>query len=183
MQRPGVVRPPPSPHGGTMHRRLLSTLLGASAAIALVATGCSDNSAADTNNAGAQTTSTTAPTAEANAWAVDYTGGTTGAADSSKPPVVIGYVNQEGGVPAFPEATAGTKAAVEYVNTELGGIDGHPLELKTCLVQAAEDGQKCGTEMVNDPNVKLVLTGVLTVGNDSLYKILVPKLPVIVGNP
>ena len=86
-------------------------------------------------------------------------------------------------MPAFPEATAGTEAAVEYVNRELGGIGGHPLQLKTCAVQAEEDGQKCGTEMVNDTNVRAVLTGVLTAGNDSLYKVVVPKLPVIVGNP
>ena len=92
-------------------------------------------------------------------------------------------MNQEGGVPAFPEATAGTDAAVDYVNRELGGIGGHPLQLKTCAIQAEEDGQKCGTEMVNDTNVRAVLTGVLTAGNDSLYKVVVPKLPVVVGNP
>ena len=121
--------------------------------------------------------------AQSNQWALDYTGGRAGPADDTLEPIVIGYVNQEGSVPAFPEATAGTEAAVEYVNRELGGIGGHPLQLKTCAVQAEEDGQKCGTEMVNDAKVQVVLTGVLTAGNDSLYKVVVPKLPVIVGNP
>src|SRR5436189_213425 len=44
-------------------------------------------------------------------------------------------------------------------------------------------GHRCGTEMVNDTKVKAVLSGVLIVGGESLYKVVVPKLPVIVGNP
>ena len=58
-------------------------------------------------------------------------------------------------MPSFPEATAGIEAAVEYVNAELGGVDGHPIELATCLVQAEEDGQRCATEMVNDDDVSV----------------------------
>ena len=52
------------------------------------------------------------PRAVTNEWALAYTGGTEGPADESLEPVVIGYVNQEGGVPAFPEATIGLDAAV-----------------------------------------------------------------------
>jgi branched-chain amino acid transport system substrate-binding protein len=118
-----------------------------------------------------------------NDWALGYTGGRAARADDSLAPVVIGYVNQEGGVPAFPEATAGAEAAVAYVNSELGGVSGHRLVLKKCVVQAEEDGQKCGTEMVNDPAVRAVLTGVLTAGGDSLYKVVANRLPVLVGNP
>ena len=56
-----------------------------------------------------------------NDWALAYTGGTAGKADQSKSPVVIGYVNQQGGVPAFPEATQGLDAAVKYVNASSAG--------------------------------------------------------------
>ncbi len=172
-----------------MHRRRSFSAITALASLALVAGACTEStSSAPTATTAASAAATDAATAttepaQSNQWALDYTGGRAGPADDTLEPIVIGYVNQEGSVPAFPEATAGTEAAVEYVNRELGGIGGHPLQLKTCAVQAEEDGQKCGTEMVNDAKVQVVLTGVLTAGNDSLYKVVVPKLPVIVGNP
>jgi branched-chain amino acid transport system substrate-binding protein len=172
-----------------MHRRRSFSAVAALAVLTLVAGACTESKATEAtatsaaSAAATQKSTATTEAAQSNQWALDYTGGTAGPADDSLAPIVIGYVNQEGGVPAFPEATAGTDAAVEYVNRELGGIGGHPLQLKTCEVQAEEDGQKCGTEMVNDTKVQAVLTGVLTAGNDSLYKVVVPKLPVIVGNP
>src|SRR3954447_1148709 len=126
-----------------MRDRRLSRLVAASIVLVLLAAACSDDKqgASSASSSGGKTPST-APAATSNAWALRYTGGTKGAADSSLDPIVIGYVNQEGGVPAFPEATAGTEAAVKYINAELGGVAGHPVELKKCLVQAEEDGQR-----------------------------------------
>ena len=48
---------------------------------------------------------------------------------------------------------------------------------------ANEDGQKCGTQLANDDNVKLVITGAMTVGNQALYNIIAAKKPVLVSNP
>jgi branched-chain amino acid transport system substrate-binding protein len=157
--------------------RRFSLHVAAILAVGLVATACAGSASKKV----AQASST--PTAASNDWALKYTNGKAGVADAALAPIVLGYVNQEGGVPAFPEATAGTEAAVAYINGELGGIGGHPLKLKKCQVQSEEDGQKCGTEMVNDPTVKAVLTGVLTSGGDSLYKVVASRLPVLVGNP
>src|SRR4029453_14092324 len=57
---------------------------------------------------------------------VKYVGGTAGAADSSKSPIVNGFVNQQGGANhRGPGATDGAKLAVDYVNKCAGGIDGH----------------------------------------------------------
>jgi branched-chain amino acid transport system substrate-binding protein len=161
-------------------------IASAVAGAALLAAACSSShSATATKSApdGGATAAPTTPAAASNDWALKYTGGTAGLTNPSLDPIVIGYVNQEGGVPAFPEATAGTEAAVEYINKELGGIGGHQLKLKKCLVQSEEDGQKCGTELVNDPTIKAVLTGTLTTGGDSLYKVIASRLPVVVGNP
>jgi len=156
-------------------RRLVPCLV----LVAIFGSACADSSSKS-----ATQTSTVAATAKvSNQWALSYTGGTAGKADPSKSPIVIGYVNQEGGVPAFPESTAGTKAAVDYVNAELGGIGGHPLKLEACQVQAEEDGQRCGTQLANDATVQAVLTGVLISGGESLFKVVVPKLPVVIGNP
>ena len=89
-------------------------------------------------------------------WGIDYTGATPGEATGE--PLKIGYVNQES---VFPENTVGIEAAIEYVNTELGGFGGRPGELVKCEIIAEEDGTKCGTEMLNNDEVSFVLTGTL----------------------
>src|SRR5262245_54466990 len=71
---------------------------------------------------------------------VTYTGGKAGKADQSLPPVSIGWVNQQGGqVEIGRFATNGAELAVKYVNEELGGIGGHPVQLKTCFIASAEE--------------------------------------------
>jgi branched-chain amino acid transport system substrate-binding protein len=161
---------------GSRRRRAGLTV---AAALVLVSAGCAGSS--DTASNG--TSTSTASKKVSNDWALDYTGGTAGPADEKLSPVVIGYVNQQGGVPAFPEATEGLDAAVKYVNRELGGIQGHPIEIEQCFVIANEDGQKCGTRLANDDDVQLVITGAMTVGNQALYSVVAPKKPVMVANP
>lgn len=112
-----------------------------------------------------------------NDWAIAYTGGTESAASGD--PVKIGYVNQES---LFPEATIGLKAGVDYINAELGGIGGRPIEIVQCDVAVEEDGQKCGTQFANDATINLVMTGTLTLGNASLYESLNGKKPILIGN-
>ena len=56
------------------------------------------------------------------------------------------------------------------VNNELGGIHGHPVKLNECFIaQAEEEGVRCGQQMANDPAVKVILTGGVFVGNQSIY--------------
>jgi branched-chain amino acid transport system substrate-binding protein len=114
---------------------------------------------------------------ELNTWALEYTGGTAGAASGD--PIKLGYVNQEA---LFPEATLGIKAAVAYVNAELGGAAGRPIELVECQVNTPEDGAACGTQMANDDSVVAVLTGSLNVGNGELFNALNGNKPVLIGN-
>jgi branched-chain amino acid transport system substrate-binding protein len=120
---------------------------------------------------------------DGNDFGLSYTGGTAGKADKKLTPITIGYINQEGGVPSFPEATAGINAAVKYVNNELGGAQKHPVAVKKCAVQTEEDGQRCATEMLNDDSVAFVMTGTLVVGNESVYSTLAGKKPVLIGFP
>jgi branched-chain amino acid transport system substrate-binding protein len=155
----------------------------------LLLSACSSSKKSNTSAGSPSTTgvaSTAAPAgggSVSNDYGLKYTGGTAGAADNSKTPITIGYVNEEGAVPSFPEATQGVQAAVDYVNKELAGVQGHKIVLEKCLVQTEEDGQKCGTQLVNDPKVQVVLTGNLVLGNQSLYSVLAGKKPVIIGNP
>lgn len=139
--------------------------------------GTETTAATDTTVAGDTTPATDAPDGEANAWALAYTGATAG--EASGDPIVIGYVNEE---TFFPENTLGLEAAVEYVNAELGGAAGRPIEVVECFIAVAEDGAKCGIEMANNPDVAVVLTGTIGRGNKELYDSLLGKKPVIIGN-
>lgn len=155
-------------------------MMAASVAALTLLAGCGGgNGAADGNNAGG---AAAAPPVS-NDWALKYTGGTAGAVGAGKSPVKVGYINQEGGALAFPEATVGIEAAVEYVNRELGGAGGRPVVLKKCIVQSEEDGQKCATQMANDPEVKFVIEGVLAVGNKAVYSVLGGRKPIMEASP
>jgi branched-chain amino acid transport system substrate-binding protein len=161
------------------HRLVRFAAVAAVGALVLTACSSSKSNSPGTTAAGGGTTTTTVT----NDWALQYTGGTAGKADPAKAAVVIGYVNQQGAVPEFPEATDGINAAVQYVNNELGGIQGHAVKLDTCFIQSEADGQKCGTQFENNDAIKLVITGSLTVGNQSLYNVLAGHKPVLISNP
>jgi branched-chain amino acid transport system substrate-binding protein len=75
-------------------------------------------------------------------------------------PIVLGFINQED-TPAgsFPEVRLGAAAAVDYINAELGGVDGRPIELVTCKTQGTpESTQTCANRLVESDPV-LVLVG------------------------
>ena len=125
----------------------LSSALAVTAVMSLVAAcGSGDDGSSDTaavNDTEATEVTTTAapdtsvaPDGTDDAASSDTTmaaaGG--GVADESLDPVRFGYVNQEIGTPAFPEGSAAVEATVEYINAELGGIDGRPLEVVVCQV-------------------------------------------------
>ena len=102
----------------------------------LAACGSSDNSSTSTAPAGQNTaggTSTAAKPAGSETGGAGkgsvtdyqaYVGGKPGKADSSKSPVYIGWVNQQGGQQEIGgAATDGADLAVKVVNDQLGGID------------------------------------------------------------
>ena len=114
---------------------------------------------------------------------VAYVGGKKGAANPKLSPVVIGAVNTQGGqVLIGPGWTQGVLTAAEYVNKYLGGIQGHPLVVRTCFTTSAEeDGTKCGQRFANDKRISVVLLGAVAVGNQSLYAALGGKKPIVSG--
>lgn len=177
-------------------KRRTSPFVAALAVIGLVAAACSEDSSS-TDSSSSETTEaaegsdSTEPTQESSedaevseesiAHGVDYTGGPGG--EASGDPIVIGYVNQEGGTPAFPEATIGAEAAVWFANKFLGGVGGRPIELLTCTVTKEEDGQKCAQEMLANDAVQVVVVGAMFNGNQPLLDGLSGKKPVYISNP
>jgi branched-chain amino acid transport system substrate-binding protein len=114
----------------------------------------------------------------------DFVGGKSGKADASQSPVVIGFVNDEGGIPSFPEGSVAAQAAVRFVNDNLGGVAGHPVELKKCLVAGNEEqGQSCAQQFLNDKQVKVIVEDSQVVGAQAFHQTLAGKLPVVVGSP
>ncbi len=112
-----------------------------------------------------------------------YVGGK-GKAKASLSPVVIGWINNQGGPPNlnFPQPTKVLEAGVRMVNAELGGVRGHPVKLNECFIaEAEEEGVRCGQQMVNDKRVKVILFGLVVVGNQSIYATVKGTKPIVGG--
>ncbi len=171
--------------------RCALALAAALACGGLAACGSSDNGGSSTSTpAAAKSTSTTtgADTTSKTGGAgvtdyVKYVGGTAGAADNSKSPIVIGYVNQQGGAnDVGPNSTIGAQMAADYVNKYAGGIDGHPVKLHTCFISTSEEqGQQCGQKMANDKAVDVVGVGAVAVGAQSLDASIAGEKPMVWG--
>ena len=114
---------------------------------------------------------------------LSYTGGKSGPADKSLPPVYIGYVNQQGGPTAVGLlATAGAQMAVNYANAELGGVDGHPIQLVTCFIASAEEeGTVCAQKFLANTKVDVIELGGVAIGVQSFFSTLAGAKPVIDG--
>jgi branched-chain amino acid transport system substrate-binding protein len=160
-------------------------------ASSVVVAACGSSSNKDSGGSTASSTVAASPKSNAAAtggapskssidYALQYTSGKAGKADPSKPPVKIGFTTMIGGTPSFPEQVDAANATTKFINEQLGGIAGHPLQLDTCYIQSEEDGQKCGAQFLSD-GVPVVNQALAVIGNASLYKTLVPKVPVLVG--
>ena len=79
------------------------------------------------------------------------------AADESLPPVRIGLLNQENDpVGSFPEIRLGIEGAVAYINAELGGIGGHPVELEICIQNSIPSAQECAQDLATSDLVSVI---------------------------
>ncbi len=157
----------------------------ATTAAAADTTAAAETTAAPETTAGGGTATTAAPgttaasgstaapsTTEAMADGDFFIPEETGAADDSLDPVRIGLVNQSEGTPSFPGPLAGAQGAVEYINTSLGGIGGHPVELVDCNTGLDPDSnQQCGQQMVNDDSIHIVTTQ-FVLGSDAFWPVL-----------
>jgi branched-chain amino acid transport system substrate-binding protein len=118
-------------------------------------------------------------TADQLQWALTYTHGTAGKANPSLPPVVLGYVNQQGGILSFPESTVAADATVNFVNNQLGGIQGHPLVLHKCFGASPSDSASCGTQMANDAAVKAIVVPLFLLDDQAFYAPIASKKPML----
>lgn len=170
----------------TAHRTRSRRTIGAVAGLtlAMTAAACSAGSTSGSDGAspsGQKSSGTIAPVTDETA--ISFVGGQAKAADASAKPVRVGFINQDSGVPSFPEAGVAAKAVTTYINEKLGGVDGHPLELVTCSVSSEAQGQACAQKMLNDDTIQVIQTGGMVVGNASVYNTIAGKKPILGGNP
>jgi branched-chain amino acid transport system substrate-binding protein len=112
------------------------------------------------------------------------TGVVTGKANPNLKPVLIGWSSNDGGgtiVAIGPTATSGALAAVKWMNTYAGGVDGHPIQLVKCdPVNAEEEGLACAEQFLRD-KVSLITFGGLAVGAQTIDQTINGKIPTIIG--
>lgn len=168
-----------------MRRLVAITVLIAGLAIA----GCgTSGSSSSSSSAPSASTSASTPAASGSppagvSTALAYTGGTAGAADASKSPITIGFIGQQGGIPSYPEQIVTAQAATQYINNYLGGINGHPLKLQTCIIASTEQqAQVCADQFLNNAAIPLIASGGVSNGNQSLHQTLAGKVPFIDGD-
>lgn len=119
------------------------------AVTALAAAGCGSSSTAGSATGAPSTAST--PSAAA---------GTSAAVAASGSTITIGYINEENDPAAsYPTIRDGANAAVSYINSQLGGLGGHPIKFDVCLTQLSSGGARCAQQMVQD-KVRAVTGGI-----------------------
>ncbi|MBO0692284.1 MAG: ABC transporter substrate-binding protein [Acidimicrobiaceae bacterium] len=101
---------------------------------------------------------------------VQYVGGKAGKANPKLSTIQLEYINQQGGSGDMaPETINGAVAATNYLNKEVGGIDGHPVKLVTCAIpDTVSQAAACGQQFANNKNVAVAAVGDVSIGNQAL---------------
>jgi branched-chain amino acid transport system substrate-binding protein len=152
--------------------------------VAVAACGSDDDD--DATSSGTDDGDTTEETTEAAGPIAD--GGaipeTSGPADESLDPVVVGMINMDEGTPSYPDVSVGVDAAVELVNAELGGIHGRPVVVEHCNVGVDQaSNQECAQRFANDDDVSVVVHGYVF-GSGFVFPILESAdVPVLLQTP
>ena len=105
-------------------------------------------------------------------------------ADPSKAPIKIGFINtNNGAIGALPVLSDGTNAAASFINSELGGVDGHPIEILPCETDASQArSEECAKQLASQ-GVIAVLGG-LAISSGAAVKVLEQNnIPWIGGIP
>jgi branched-chain amino acid transport system substrate-binding protein len=169
-------------------RKRSRVLFGVAASLGLVLAACgSDSSSSSSTNAPAATDAATATTEAMTATTDAMTSGTDNATtptgEATGEPIKIGVQNLEGDPNgSFPEFSLAIQAAADYVNKELNGLGGRPIEITLCKsVVSPDDSQRCANELSAD-NVEMAISTINFFGNQfSIYQ--GSNIPVVVVTP
>ena len=137
-------------------KRLRTFSAAALGVVALTAAGCSSS-----GSSSSASSSTPAAGSSSTAAAGTFSFGT--AKKATGTPYVFGMINDETGAVTFPEARQGAIAAVDYVNNYLNGINGHPIQIDSCVGDGTPaTAARCANQLVADH--PLAILGAADVG-------------------
>lgn len=166
--------------GRSSRLAFIATAIG----LVLVLAACGSSSSSSSASGTSTSTGSGAGLSSATSAYGSFVGGSPGKADSSKAPVTIGFVNDEGGIPSFPEGSVAAQAAVSFLNNNLGGINGAPVKLAVCKVAGSEEqGQACAQQFLGNKSVSVIAEDSLVVGAQTFHRTLAGKTPVVIGSP
>jgi branched-chain amino acid transport system substrate-binding protein len=154
-------------HGGRARRRLVSAVaIGALAAGIVLG--------------GSAFASRPAVPAVALKAALAYTGGKMGPADPKLSPIYVGWVSDQTALTGHAGNSDGVIAAENLINKNLGGIDGHPLQIVSCPITSTDSqGATCAQLFLNRSNIQVVAEGELLTGESSFIGTMAGQKPVI----
>ena len=97
----------------------------------------------------------------------------------TKPSIKVGFLDASGGPVPQPGTGTGAEAALAYINGELGGIGGHPLEVVTCETDTTpEKAQSCANTFV-EQEVVAVMDGYNLASSATLPTLTAAKIPLV----
>lgn len=103
------------------------------------------------------------------------------AADPARPAVKVGLINQEETpIGSYPQVRAAIEAAAAWVNAELGGVDGHPVEIVPCITRFDPQQSRACAERLVDEGV-VVFVGGVDVMSDASIPVIEQRGLVLVG--
>jgi branched-chain amino acid transport system substrate-binding protein len=96
-------------------------------------------------------------------------------------PIKIGFVNSEGGAFSVPELRVGNEVAETYINDQLGGVMGRPLQVTRCTTDGSPEASiDCANQLVEE-GVVAVVEGT-DLGGDAMLPILADAGIPLVGH-
>jgi branched-chain amino acid transport system substrate-binding protein len=106
------------------------------------------------------------------------------AADADLEPIRLGMINQEDTpLGSYPEVRVAAEAAVAWINSELGGVAGRPVELLTCVTSFDPDQSRtCALDLL-EAGVVAFVGGVDVTSERSIAEIEAAGLAVFGGVP
>jgi branched-chain amino acid transport system substrate-binding protein len=138
--------------------RRRGAVVGACAVVAVGLTACGSSSKSSSSSGGGATTSSAASSSATSSAA----SGGPASLGTPKPakgkPVVFGMINIESNSGAdFPEVREAAQAAVKYVNTYGGGLDGHPIQLNVCITDGSPaTSVQCANKLIAQQPVAIL---------------------------
>jgi len=112
-------------------------------------------------------------------------GGSSSAASNLKgSPLSVFFINAQGSPTgnSYPAETVAAKAAVQYINNELGGIAGHPLTLETCFTdETPAQTTNCANRAVTANPIAISL-GILADDNDIIAVTGRTQVPIVANS-